>query len=441
MTDQVLWTLQTMISAAHEASWVELALKFFPFVLLLELPLFVLVVLGLVRYGLLEHRPNHQREHFPSVSCIITCYAEGEAVRKTIQTLAWQEYPGSIQIIPIIDGALANEATHAAARAVAAEIGTLPRREVMVVPKWQRGGRVSALNTGLAFATGEVVMALDGDTSFDNDMVLQATRHFDDPDVVGVAGCLRVRNAGLGLATRLQALEYMLAISGARTALSQFNLVNNISGAFGVFRAAFIRHLGGWDAGTAEDLDMTLRIKQYFGRHPGLRIVFDPHAVGHTDAPDSFTGFFRQRLRWEGDLFYIFVRKFRYNLRPRLMGWRNFIGIAVTGLLLQLLMPFAILVYTVLMLVVLPVGVVLGLALLIYGVYLAATLLLFGLYLVAVSERPRQDLAFLPWLPLMPVFGFFARLHSAYAILSEVVLKSHLDSAMAPWWVLRKTKF
>ena len=38
------------------------------------------------------------------------------------------------------------------------------------------------------------------------------------------------------------------------------NLVNNISGAFGVFRASFIRWVGGWDAGTAEDLDMTLRL-------------------------------------------------------------------------------------------------------------------------------------------------------------------------------------
>jgi hypothetical protein len=48
---------------------------------------------------------------------------------------------------------------------------------------------------------------------------------------------------------------------------------------------------------------MTMRIKQYFGRHPGLRIVFDPHAVGHTDAPDTWRVFFRQRLRWDGDMF------------------------------------------------------------------------------------------------------------------------------------------
>ena len=60
---------------------------------------------------------------------------------------------------------------------------------------------------GLQLATGEVVLAVDGDTSFDNDMVRHMACHFNDPAVIGVAGNLRVRNAGVNLLTRLQALE------------------------------------------------------------------------------------------------------------------------------------------------------------------------------------------------------------------------------------------
>ena len=77
-------------------------------------------------------------------------------------------------------------------------------------------------------------------------MVRNATRHFDDPGVVGVAGNLRVRNAKRSLVTRLQALEYMLSIGAGKTGLSEFNIVNNISGAFGAFRTRFLRNLGGW---------------------------------------------------------------------------------------------------------------------------------------------------------------------------------------------------
>jgi len=441
MWDQALWTFRALLAAGQSASWVEVALKFFPFVVLFEAPLYLLVQFGVLRFALLHRHADRQRERYPSVSCIVTCYAEGEAVRTTIESLVFQQYPGAIQVVAVVDGALANAATLAAARDAAAQWGRRAQRELLVVPRWQRGGRVSALNTGMNFATGEVVMALDGDTSFDNDMVLQSTRHFDDPNVVGVGGCLRVRNARESLVARLQALEYILSISAARTALSQFNVVNNISGAFGVFRASFLRHLGGWDAGTAEDLDLTLRIKQYFGRHPGLRIVFDPHAVGHTDVPATWRGFFRQRLRWEGDLLYLFVRKYGLNLRPYLLGWRNFGFLLVAGWVLQMVMPFAIVVSLLALLWWLPLGVVVALLGLIYFAYLCAVVLGFVLYGLAVSERPRADLAFAPWLPLVPVFAFAARVHSAWALLSEAVLASHLDSAMAPWWVLRKTKF
>jgi poly-beta-1,6-N-acetyl-D-glucosamine synthase len=434
-------TLSTLLASSRDNGWVDLALKFFPFVLLLELPYYLLILAGIARYGLRELSPHHQREHYPPVSCLITCYSEGEDVNKTLESLAHQLYRGHIEIIAIVDGAIQNAATLRAARAAAARLTGLARRRVIVLPKWQRGGRVSSLNAGLSIASGEVIMALDGDTSFDHDMVRNATRHFDDPNIVGVAGNLRVRNTRRSLVTRLQTVEYLTSISAGRTGLSEFNILNNISGAFGVFRADFLRNLGGWDSGTAEDLDLTTRIKQYFGRHPALRIVFDPHAVGHTDVPDTWRQFFRQRIRWDGDLFYIFIRKYRLNLRPRLLGWRNFLFVVMNGLVMQLILPFLIVIYTFSLFLALPVGVALGISAFIYLVYVLAITIQFVLYIVAISERAADDLAHLPWLPLFPMFAFVNRVHCAFSILWEVIAKAHLDSAMAPWWVLRKTKF
>ena len=245
MWDQVVFSFQTLFASSSNQTWLELALKFFPFVVLLEAPFYILVTAGMVRYGLRAIRPDQQRERYPRVSCVITCYSEGEDVRKTIHSLAQQLYPGFIEIIAVVDGAIQNRPTLEAARNALPLLHNSPRRQLLVLPKWQRGGRVSSLNAGLSIATGEIVMALDGDTSFDNDMVRNATRHFDDPGVVGVAGNLRVRNARRSLATRMQALEYLLSIAAGKTGLSEFNLVNNISGAFGVFRTQFIRNLGG----------------------------------------------------------------------------------------------------------------------------------------------------------------------------------------------------
>ena len=86
---------------------------------------------------------------------------------------------------------------------------------------------------------------------------------------------------------------------------------------------------------------MTLRIKKYFARHPNLRIRFEPRAIGHTDAPEKFGQFLQQRLRWDGDLSYLYLRKFRGALRPGLLGWTNFIALAWTGFFFQLVLPLS----------------------------------------------------------------------------------------------------
>ena len=438
---QASYAFSLLMQGANSQGFGELALKFFPFVVLLELPTYLLVCTGIVKYGLRNLRPDKQRERYPSVSCLITCYSEGDDVIKTIMSLAQQRYPGKIEIIPIIDGAIQNKHTHSAAVSCTEAVARLRNRRLLVLPKWQRGGRVSSLNAGLSVASGQIVMALDGDTSFDNDMVLQATRHFDDPNVVSVAGCLRVRNASASLIARLQAMEYMVSIGAGKTGLSEFNVVNNVSGAFGVFRAAMLRHMGGWDAGTAEDLDMTLRLKQYFGRYPGLRIAFEPRAVGHTDVPATWRSFFQQRLRWDGDLLYILIRKYGRNIRPRLLGWRNFLFTAINGVLVQVVMPFVIVIYTLVLLFFLPLGTVLGLLAFVYLFYLVGLSLYFMLYVLIVSERPMQDVGYLLLLPLMPFYAFGNRVHNTMSLLQEALLRSHLDTSMAPYWTLRKTKF
>ncbi|MDR1648451.1 MAG: glycosyltransferase [Zoogloeaceae bacterium] len=431
----------SLIHALNSQEWFSVALRFFPFVLLLELPLYLIALFGMARYGLREFSRRRPPAPTPSLSCIVLCYAEGEDVTKAIETLVTQYYPGFIEIIAVIDGAVKNRHTLGAARRECERWRKTPMRRLIVLPKWQRGGRVSSLNAALNIVTGEIVMALDGDTSFDNDMAAKAVRHFADARVVGVAGNLRVRNQGQSLVAKMQGLEYLLSISGGKTGFSEFNIVNNISGAFGIFRTSFIRHIGGWDAGSAEDLDITMRIKQYFGRHRDLRIVFEPHAIGHTDVPTTWHAFFRQRVRWDGDLFYLFIRKFRFNLRPALLGWRNFFFVVVSGLMTQLLLPFMIVVSSLWMFLVLPIGSALGVLGFVYGCYFTSLLVYYVIYLIAVSERVRFDLSYLPYLPLFPLFGFINRVHNTYSILCEILLHSHLDSSMAPVWVLRKNKF
>lgn len=342
----------------------------------------------------------------------------------------------------MIDGAARNKDTYEAAIEMRGYVRSFAARSLEVVPKWQRGGRVSNINTGLNYVNGEILFILDGDTSFDNDMVERAVRHFEDPSVAAVSGCLRVRNADSSLVASLQAVEYFISIQTAKTGLSEFNLVNNVSGAFGIFRRSVVELVRGWDAGTAEDLDMTLRIKQYFGRYGGkFRIVFDPEAMGHTDVPDTLLGYFRQRIRWDGDLPFIYFKKHWRAFSARLLGWPNFIMAVLNGLYSQIVLPFIIFTYTLWLFWEYPLSYVLSL---LFVVYLFYFLLLTAMYvtsLIFISERKKDDLSRLPLLPLFPLFIFSSRINSLVATIYELVFKSHKDSSMAPWWVTRKSKF
>ena len=433
--------LLTALSAPDGLS--RLFLMLFPFFLLFELPLNLLVMLGVLRWFARQRsQVPYLSLYRPRVSCIITCYNEGMDVQKTLLSLCEQTYPGSIEIVPVVDGAAVNQETLAAVRNFKVDPQLYPRRHLRPIAKWQRGGRVSSLNAGLALCSGEIILVHDGDTSFDNNMVSAMVRHFEDPNVPAVAGSLRVRNVWASLTTAMQALEYLLSIHMAKIGLSEWNLVNNVSGAFGAFRRSFIERAGGWDTHTAEDLDITLRIKSYFGRYRNLRIPFEPEAIGHTDAPVTFRQFLMQRLRWDGDLLFLYVRKHPASITPRLMGWGNFIMTLISGFFFQLVLPFIILGYSLFALLVLPWQTLALLGALVYLLYLLITLLLYLCMLGLISERPRQDLRLAVLVPIFPLFMFIMRCWSAVAMLNELFRRGHEETSMAPWWVIKKaTRF
>ena len=414
----------------------------FPLFLIFELPLMIMVMLGVLRwFARRRSRVPKISVYRPKVSCIITCYSEGMDVQTTLLSLCEQTYPGHIEMIPVVDGATVNQPTLSAVRSFNVDPQLYPRRHLRPIAKWQRGGRVSSLNAGLSLASGEIVMALDGDTSFDNNMVSSIVRHFEDPSVPAVAGSLRVRNVWASWVTAMQALEYLLSIHMSKIGLAEWNLVNNVSGAFGAFRRSFLVKIGGWNTHTAEDLDLTLRIKSYFKRHD-LRIPFEPEAIGHTDAPSTLSQFLMQRLRWDGDLFFLYIRKHNHNISPNLLGWPSFLMILLSGFFFQLVLPFLIFSYTLLALFVLPGKTLLFLFVLIYALYLTITAMLFAAMLLMVSDRPAKDVVLGLLVPFFPLFMLLLRCWSAVAMLNEIFRRGHEESSMAPWWVLKRaTRF
>lgn len=435
---ETLYFLRGIFAALSEDSALWLTLM--PMLIAVELPLYLLVMTGVFRWTAHQDVSGDQRQTTPGISVIITCYGEGDAIAITIDTLVEQLYGGEIEILPVIDGAVQNQHTYVAALAAKRKYAGVKNRPVRLVPKWQRGGRVSTLNAGLSEASHSIVINVDGDTSFDNDMVRTIVNMLQQPKYLACGGALRVRNWRQNLLTRMQALEYMLSMQMGKTGMATWGVLNNISGAFGAFHRDILERAGGWDTHTAEDLDLTMRLKQYKTRYPDKSLGFATHAIGHTDVPDTVKGLVIQRLRWDGDLLFLFLRKHRQGLTPKLLGWGNFLFVFVYGVLQNVLLPLLVLGFTVWLLVAYPPTVVIALMAALYLTYLGLLLLSFVVYIGFISERPRADLSMAVWLPLYPVYLFLMRMVTAFSMVNEVLRRSHEESSMAPWWVLKRGK-
>ncbi len=417
-------------------------LIFFPFVIILELPFYTINIIYVVRGWLrLHYSIELPSNYYPLVSIVVTAYNESkEELEVTILSILEQIYRGRIELLLVIDNAAENKLTLINAQKISRVYDKIPNRKIKIIAKQSRGGHASSMNLGLKLAKGEVLFLLDADTSIDNQTVRKAVRHFENPNVIAVSGGLRVRNFKSSLMTRMQAIEYIIGIQLGRFGLTELDVINTISGAFGIFRRSFLLQIGGWLNGTAEDTDLMLRIHAYTQRYPHYKVIHEPGAVGWTAVPVTIRKLLKQRLRWDGDLYYLYVRRHWRLFSPKLMGNIKMLFVTWYGLYYQIALPFIILLYTIILFFEYNFAVVMAVSLLIYGYYLTFLLIMFLLFLLLVSERPKQDAAFFPWLFIMPFYQQIMRMSAAVFILNEIIFKGHKDTTMAPWWVIRKTK-
>ena len=224
-------------------------------------------------------------DYCPSVCVLIAGHNEADTIAATLGSL-WKSYP-RLQTIVIDDGS-----TDGMARI--AKRYARDHEGVRVLSRPQRGGKSSALNWGLSLAQAEVIITLDADSRLGPNAIWEIVQPLKDPKVGAVSGTITVWNASHKFVTWLQAYEYRQGIFLGRQLQARLGTLGIVSGAFGAYRGSVMNQLAGWDAGSGEDGDLTLRI-----RKAGYQIAFAPQAECFTNAPESWAGLFRQRLRWD----------------------------------------------------------------------------------------------------------------------------------------------
>jgi biofilm PGA synthesis N-glycosyltransferase PgaC len=132
----------------------------------------------------LAERPIHKRYQEPSVSLIIAMHNERKNARRKIENCFELDYPETkLQVIVSLDAP--TDGTDTVVRDCAA-------RGVDVVYSPVRIGKAAALNSGVAMATGDVLLFADARQRFDKSAVRELVANFADDSVGSVSGELFV---------------------------------------------------------------------------------------------------------------------------------------------------------------------------------------------------------------------------------------------------------
>lgn len=226
--------------------------------------------------GLLSQRPL--------VSIVVPGYNESKVIGAAAGSILSNRYR-NIELIMVDDGSSDDTADLMEAIAATDERATAIRKA--------NGGKGSALNTGFAASSGQIVMFVDSDGVFTDESITEALRAFSNPNVGAVCGDDRPSNVDRPLTCFLAFISHV-GTGLVRRAFDVLTCLPVVSGNNGAFRRSVLEEVGGLRTDTlGEDLELTWRIHR-----AGYGVAFAPRAIVYAETPSTLRGLWKQRVRW-----------------------------------------------------------------------------------------------------------------------------------------------
>ncbi len=227
----------------------------------------------------------------PKVSVIIPAWNEEVGVVSTIESILRNTY-NNIEIIVINDGSTDNSD-----RVVREFIKNYKDKgedkKTIVYEYKENGGKGSALNRGIALASGEIVVTIDADSIAHPEAIKNFVARFADPRIMAAVGNVKIGNTNSAIAT-VQSMEYLFSFYFKR-ADSVLGSIYIIGGASGAFRKEVFEKLGLYNQeNITEDIELSVRIQ-----NAGMKIAYAAEAVVYTEGASDLAGLMSQRLRWK----------------------------------------------------------------------------------------------------------------------------------------------
>ena len=243
---------------------------------------------------------------YPGVAMVVPCHNEEENVRETVTQLLNQKYP-DFEVIAINDGS--SDRT----QEILDELAKQDKR-LRVIHLSKNQGKAAGLNMAALLTQKEFLVCIDGDTLLDEYAVTWFMRHFvSSPRVGAVTGNPRIRNRST-LIGKVQVGEFSSIIGLIKRAQRVYGRLFTVSGVISAFRKTALHNVGYWSPEMlTEDIDVSWKLQF---AHWDIR--FEPKALCWILMPETFSGLWKQRLRWAMGGIQVMFKYF-----PLLFSWRK----------------------------------------------------------------------------------------------------------------------
>ena len=226
----------------------------------------------------------------PSYSLLVPLYREDAVIGQLIASLSDLDYPAAKREVLL----LIEADDHRTRQALACLI--LPYGfHVIVLPAGQPRTKPRALNVGLAFASGSLIVVYDAEDRPHPQQLREAARLFSyyGPQTACLQASLVIDNLDESPLAHLFALEYASLFDVMIPRQSQRQWPVPLGGSSNHFRRECLVDAMGWDAwNVTEDADLGLRLYRL-----GYHIAHLP-SLTYEDAPVTLKDWFMQRRRW-----------------------------------------------------------------------------------------------------------------------------------------------
>jgi cellulose synthase/poly-beta-1,6-N-acetylglucosamine synthase-like glycosyltransferase len=343
-------------------------------------------------------------DYAPRVSVLVPAFNEERTIALSLQSILDSDYP-DFEVIVINDGS--TDGTEQALQPFIAA------GKIRYQAK-ANGGKASALNVGIAQATGDIILFTDADSLFERHTIRNGVRYLADPSIGAVGGNDTPLNPR-GLLQSLLVVTSHIGTGFVRRALSLARVLPIIPGNLGLVRTRILREIGGFREVWGEDLELTFRLHRH-----GIRIVYGARTKVLSECPHTLPALWKQRVRWIRS--YAKVARLHGDMiaRPR---YGRFAFFLVMNIVNMLVMP----VLQTVSLLILPFALYAG-AFDLSGWewigYLGFGSLLLAAVTAIALDRAWRDLLYLPYLVALIPLNFFYNAVVLYSLWAESVLRA-----------------